>query len=202
MVRKLKRNKARRPQQQRQPELTAKQVEQRLLATSFPRLHMLLILALAALGTFLSSALLVNLGMKSMGLRYLLAVVSGYSYFLLFVRLWVAYQTRNWSFGRRTPGSSETKRSLDLNGELPDLSALGDLGTVGDAAFSGGGGEFGGAGASASFGDSALPACSLAPTSRPWCWRYLPRFSALQCKAWRRKKTPWAPCWRRTTTRP
>ena len=150
MVRKAKRRA--RAQNPRYPELNAKQIEQRLLATSFPRLHMLLILSLAAVGTFLSSATLVRCGLTSMGLRYGLAVFGGYVSFLSFVRVWIAYQTRNWSFGRRAP---EAQRSLDGNLDVPDLSALGDLGELGGSvghAFSGGGGGFGGGGASGSFG--------------------------------------------------
>jgi hypothetical protein len=127
-------------------------VEQRLLATSFPRLHMLLIIVLAALGAFLSSASLVALGVGNMGVRYALAVAGGYLFFLSFVRLWIAYQTRGWSFGRRQrAGDSLPEAHVDL----PDLSALGDLSAAGDSAFSGGGGAFGGAGASGSFGDAA-----------------------------------------------
>ncbi len=136
-------------------ELNAKQIEQRLLATSFPRLHMMLILSLAALGTFLCSASLVRCGLASMGVRYALAVVGGYLSFLSFVRVWIAYQTRNWSFGRSAP---ERKRSFDgnldipdLSLDLPDLSALADLGGSAQSAFSGAGGAFGGGGASGSF---------------------------------------------------
>src|SRR6187549_1083562 len=128
------------------PELSAQRVEAMLLATSFPRLHMALILALAAVGAFLTSASLVALGSTSMGLRYALAVVGGYLFFLLFVRVWIAYQTRNWSFGRRN--REQWRESSDISAlELPDLSALGDMGSL-DGGFSGGGGAFGGAGAS------------------------------------------------------
>lgn len=136
-------------------ELTAQRVEAMLLATSFPRLHMVLILALAAVGSFLTSASLVALGSTSMGLRYALAVAGGYLFFLLFVRVWIAYQTHNWSFGRR---KREERRdsSNGSNLELPDLSALGDLGGSVDAGFSGGGGTFGGGGASGSFGDGSV----------------------------------------------
>lgn len=130
-------------------EWDAQQVEARLLATSFPRLQMVLILSLAALSTFLSSASLVAMGLTSMGLRYALAVLGGYSFFMLLVRLWIAYQTRNWSFGRNTnePRKSSTGSSFDL----PDLSGLGDLGESVAGGFEGGGGAFGGAGASASW---------------------------------------------------
>jgi hypothetical protein len=130
-------------------ELNARQIEQRLLATSFPRLHMLLILSLAALGTFLCSATLVRCGLASMGVRYALAVVGGYLSFLSFVRVWIAYQTRNWSFGRKQPAREQL--SFDGNFDLPDLSALGELGSSAGDAFSGAGGSFGGAGASGSF---------------------------------------------------
>lgn len=130
--------------------LSPQRVEQLLLATSFPRLHMVLILSLAAVGAFLSSATLVALGLNSMGGRYALAVVGGYLFFLSFVRVWIAYQTRNWSFGR--PKQRDYSGSLDIgNVELPDLSALGDLAGSADAVFTGGGGEFGGGGASGSF---------------------------------------------------
>ena len=137
-------------------ELNAKQVERALLATSFPRLHMLLILSLAALGTFLSSASLVSLGLASMWVRYALAVVGGYLFFLSFVRVWIAYQTRNWSFGRRPREEKLSSRgSIDLP-DLPDLSALGELGGSAEGVFSGGGGDFGGAGASGSWADGAV----------------------------------------------
>ncbi|HYP99646.1 MAG TPA: hypothetical protein VER96_13320 [Polyangiaceae bacterium] len=158
MVRKAKR-KARAGRQ-----LNAKQIEERLLATSFPRLHMMLILALAAVGTFLCSAMLVRCGLRSMGVRYALAVVGGYVSFLSFVRVWIAYQTRNWKFGRQKPQASERR---DYDGDVPDglgdalsrldvpdLSALEDLGNLASSAgqaFSGGGGSFGGGGASASW---------------------------------------------------
>ena len=131
------------------PELSPKLVEQRLLATSFPRLQMVLILSLAALGAFLSSTSLMSFGVESMGVRYGLAVVGGYLFFLSFVRLWIAYQTRNWSFGRR---SRDESRLLDANVDLPDLSMMSDLSGSVDGALSGAGGAFGGAGASGSFG--------------------------------------------------
>jgi hypothetical protein len=130
-------------------ELNARQIEQRLLASSFPRLHMLLILSLAAIGTFLCSATLVRCGLASMGVRYALAVLGGYLSFLSFVRVWIAYQTRNWSFSRPQPARGQL--SFDGSLDLPDLSALGDLGSSASDAFSGAGGSFGGAGASGSF---------------------------------------------------
>jgi hypothetical protein len=143
MVRKAKRQ----PRAAR--ELNAKQVEQRLLASSFPRLHMLLILSLSAVGTFLCSAALVRCGLEGMAVRYALAVLGGYLFFLSLVRVWIAYQTRNWSFGRSSARSPQ--RSFDGGFDVPDLSGLGDFGSGGGSAFSGAGGAFGGGGASGSF---------------------------------------------------
>ena len=136
------------------PGLAAAQVERRLLTTSFPRLQMVLILTLAALATFLCSASLVHLGLEAMGMRYALAIVGGYLFFLSLVRVWIAYQTRNWRFGRPAQQSGE-RHSFDVNIDMPDLSALGELGGSVDG-FAGAGGEFGGAGASASFGDLSV----------------------------------------------
>lgn len=133
--------------------LSAQRVEQLLLATSFPRLHMALILALAAVGAFLTSASLVALGLDRMGVRYALSVVGGYLFFLSFVRVWIAYQTRNWSFGRQKPEDRAGSNDPG-NFDLPDLSAVGGLGDAVGNGFSGGGGASGGAGASGSFGDA------------------------------------------------
>lgn len=149
--------KKRRPQATRERGITASMVEHRLLATSFPRLQMVLILSLAALGTFFSSASLVALDLRSMGLRYALAVVGGYGFFLSLVRVWIAYQTRNWRFGRpprasEKPPSPSERGSSNVNVDLPDLSSLADLGGSAEAGFSGAGGAFGGAGASGDFG--------------------------------------------------
>ena len=165
---KKKRNPRTAPRTARE-EWDAQQVEARLLATSFPRLQMVLILSLAALSTFLSSASLVAMGLTSMGFRYALAVLGGYSFFMLLVRLWIAYQTRNWSFGRNSsePRKSSTSSSFDL----PDLSGLGDLGESVAGGFEGGGGAFGGAGASASWGEgsTSLGEVSVSPLEREPC---------------------------------
>ena len=128
-------------------------IEQRLLATSFPRLHMLLMLTLAALGSFLSSAALVSFGLSNMALRYGLAVVAGYSFFLVFVRLWISYQTERWSIERLDLPRARDVARLDA----PDLSGLANAldGAGGglQSSFSGAGGTFGGGGASGTWGD-------------------------------------------------
>jgi len=85
---------------------------------------MVLIPALAAVGAFLTSVSLFALGVNNMGARYALAVLGGYLFFLPFVRVWIAYQARRWSFGRRSRQERSRSLQADVGAELPDLSAL------------------------------------------------------------------------------
>jgi hypothetical protein len=158
----------RKARQRRERGLNASMVEQRLLASSFPRLQMVLLLSLSALGTFFSSASLLALDLRSMGIRYALAVLGGYALFLSLVRVWIAYQTRNWRFGRE-PRQEQTRakgeqRPSDSSVDIPDLSALADLGGSAEGGFSGAGGAFGGAGASGDFGFAEASSAASAST--------------------------------------
>jgi hypothetical protein len=103
-----------------------------LLARSFPRSQMLLILVLAGLGAFLCSAVLLRVGVSSMAARYFVAALVGYGLFLCLVRLWLAYQRHGWS----------------LEPDIPGVSG----GDGHEPALPGSGGSFEGGGASGSFG--------------------------------------------------
>jgi hypothetical protein len=72
-------------------------LEQRLVTESFPRLHMALIVAVAGLGAFLTSALLLYAGVTDMAIRYFIAAIAGYATFIGLVSVWLAYQRRQWS---------------------------------------------------------------------------------------------------------
>ena len=120
-------------------EPTVEDLQKRLLAQSFPRLQMSLIVILAGIGAFLCSAGLLASGVSSMAARYFVATAIGYMVFLLLIRVWLAYQRRRWSIDLDVP--------LDA---VPD----GDLGTP---SFSGGGGSFGGGGAGRSFDSAGAP---------------------------------------------
>ena len=109
-------------------------VRERLLALTFPRLHMMLVVSLAGAGAFLTSVLLVQFGMDSMALRYALAAVAGYLLFLGLLRLWLLRQEREL-----VEQNTDVDVDLDFSGSSP-----------GDG-FEGGGGSFGGSGASGSF---------------------------------------------------
>ena len=66
----------------------------RLLRLEQPRLLMALIVAMTGAAGFLTSAGLLQLGLRRMWLRYGLALVTAYLCFLLFVWLWVLYRRR------------------------------------------------------------------------------------------------------------
>lgn len=98
-------------------------------------MQMLLLVSLAGLGAFLVSAGLLHGGLGSMAARYFFAAATGYLFFLVLVRLWLAYQRRQWS----------------RDGDVPIESGDG-AGSV-EPEFSGEGGAFGGGGASGSYSD-------------------------------------------------
>jgi len=109
---------------------------------SSPRLQMSMMLFATALAGFFCSFLLLQLGMKSMAMRYTLAVVLAYAVFLSILRLWLHRRQRK---AEDHSGSN----ALDLlNIDLPTASAEG-VKAVGSVGF--GGGSSGGGGASRSF---------------------------------------------------
>jgi hypothetical protein len=112
-----------------------RRVESHLRSDSFPRLQMMLLVALTGGFGLLASFSLLRAGLDSMAFRYPLALVASYLFFLFLLWLWL-----------------RTKASDYLG--APDLSALvqpgGQPAPSVDFA-SGGGGDFGGGGASGSF---------------------------------------------------
>jgi hypothetical protein len=110
-------------------------VEARLRSESFPRLQMMLLVALTGGFGLLASFSLLRLGLESMAVRYPLALALAYLFFLLLIWLWLRTNAEDYV-------------------DVPDPSGLiprgGTSAGPGDFA-SGGGGDFGGGGASASF---------------------------------------------------
>ncbi|HEX5277217.1 MAG TPA: hypothetical protein VFW42_06075 [Fluviicoccus sp.] len=96
----------------------------------YPRLQMLLLVVLTGASGFLSSTLLLKMGLSVMWLRYPLAVGVAYLVFLGLLWWWLRSRAEDYS-------------SLDP-GSLPGRS---------DGGVEGQGGEFGGGGASGSFAD-------------------------------------------------
>src|SRR3954453_3342682 len=107
----------------------------RLRLHSFPRLQMSALLALTGAAGFLSSFVLLRLGVDSMALRYPVAVALAYGAFLLLLRIWLDLQRDGWMgfFARGLDG-------LDGADLIP-----------GDVPFHGHGHGFGGGGKGSSF---------------------------------------------------
>jgi membrane protein implicated in regulation of membrane protease activity len=126
-----------------------------LLRTSAPRLQMTLVLVLTAATGFATSALMLQFGITRMAVRYPTAVALAYFVFVLFLRLWLAWQRRRGRVDEPT---------LDI-GSL-DLPQSVFRGATKDADFGGGGG-FGGGGAGGSWSSAPRPSPVAAVQSRP-----------------------------------
>jgi hypothetical protein len=111
------------------------------------RLHMFLILTGVFCIGLLTSKLLLALQVRSMLLRYPLAVVCSYIAFFGLVKLWLLYLSS--STGSRT-SFLESGSDTGSSG-LPDFSLNFSGPGSGGSSFSGGGGAFSGGGASGSF---------------------------------------------------
>jgi hypothetical protein len=111
---------------------------------TLPRFQMSVILLLTGFVGFLSTFLLLQIGVLKMWLRYPLAILSAYMAFLLLLRLWLAIQRH--------------QNSLDF--ELPiDVGSSGTSIPSADFSF-GGGGDFSGGGAGGSWSDNVSSSTS------------------------------------------
>ena len=126
-------------------------VKQRLLRRGMPRLQVSAILLFTGLAGFLTSFLLLQVGLSRMWLRYPMAAIVAYCVFLLILYLWL------WL---RRGGK------LDPNFDAPGLELIPDAIPAGSESFKfGGGGDFGGAGAGGSWGESASAAARVSADS-------------------------------------
>ncbi|HSF43561.1 MAG TPA: hypothetical protein VLT87_27455 [Thermoanaerobaculia bacterium] len=139
-------------------------VKKRLERYSLPRLQMSAILALTGATGFLSSFVLLKLGVDSMALRYPVAVALAYGVFLLLLRIWLRLQRDSWQ-------SADLPDVVDLGEAV--LDGAGSL-ARGAGRFAGGGGNFGGAGASANF-DAPPATLAMTPPSPAPAVRAVPK---------------------------
>ena len=72
----------------------------RLEFDSWPRCTMTVIVSLAGLAGFLTSVLLLRLGIDSMPRRYALSALTGYAAFLVLMRLWISSDGTSRSSGQ------------------------------------------------------------------------------------------------------
>lgn len=118
-------------------------LRERLSRGGYPRLEMLLIIALAGGAGLLGSIVLLRLGVTVMAVRYPLAVLAGYGVFLLMLRVWLYL-----------------KAGSMIGWSGPDVTGIDLPGGGSGSGWSGfGGGSSGGGGATDSWGS----AMSVAP---------------------------------------
>ncbi len=129
-------------------------IKERLQREGLPRLQMSLILLVTGAAGFLSSFVLLHVGLTRMWLRYPLAVVCAYGVFLLLLRLWLAYQC-----GR----VGRLGLDLDISSlRLPRFN-LGSWGGGGRSFSFGHGADFGGAGAGGDWATENVAAAATMP---------------------------------------
>ncbi len=119
--------------------LTKERVKAFLERHFFLRLHMFFILSATIASGLVATKVLLAIGVKSLALRYGLAVVAAYLLFLALIRLWLFYVRM-------------ARGGVDFTGDGLDFAHS----NISSADFSGGGGNFGGGGASGSWG-KAIP---------------------------------------------
>ncbi len=127
----------------------------------FVRFHMFMILSATILSGVLCSKMLVLFGVKSMPLRYGIAIVLSYLLFFLFIKLWLLYIGVGKSI--RLPSDEKGSSTSFVNViPIPD----GSISEAGDAsAFDGfKGGGSGGGGAEGSFAESITPVSGATDT--------------------------------------
>lgn len=120
-------------------------MQERLERHSFPRLQMLLLVALTGGCGLLASFVMLLLGVESMALRYPLALAVAYLFFLFLIWLWL--RTNAGEYADAVPDGSFDAGG---GGGVPGMR-------------SGGGGDFGGGGASGSFDDTGAAVREAVP---------------------------------------
>jgi hypothetical protein len=118
--------------------LAVRRVKDRLMHESFPRMQMALIVALTGGFGLLASFTMLQLGMDSMAVRYPLALLFAYLFFLFLIWLWLRTNAEDYLDVPDISGISPPPRASEY---LPEFRSHG-------------GGDFGGGGASGSFDDA------------------------------------------------
>jgi hypothetical protein len=129
----------------------AQRFERRIVHEYFCRFHMSLILTAVIASGVLTSKGLLELGVRSLRLRYPVAVLASYLVFLLLVRVWI------WYVSLRTAAVTVANfdlGSVDISGSEP-----------GGSSVHFGGGSSGGGGASDSWGDPMAAPSSTSSSS-------------------------------------
>jgi hypothetical protein len=127
-------------------------IKEKLLWSGSPRLQVSVIIMLTAGAGFLTSFFLLQLEVYSMTVRYPLAVMVAYGFFLIFLKIWIQWQKSNQT-GLGIDVSGIDVSNVDLSGI--SLSS-GTGGSTDEADFEfGSGGDFGGGGAGGAWSGQA-----------------------------------------------
>lgn len=133
--------------------LAIERVKKRLMQESFPRLQMTLIVALTGGVGLLSSFVMLQWGVKTMAIRYPLALAVAYLFFLFLMWLWLWLWLRTKAQDHiDIPDWPHALPEPRTPARLPDFK-------------SGGGGDFSGGGATGSFngGTTSMPSDASSP---------------------------------------
>ena len=132
------------------------------------RFHMTLLLLGVCASGVLASKLLLELGLRSMLQRYLVAVCVSYAVFFFLMRIWLWYVGASSKNDSAVP-DLDVGDALDLGQMSVDVVPGGaGMDNVADGALSGTGGDFGGGGATDMWGDAStapVPVRSSAASS-------------------------------------
>ena len=131
----------------------------------FVRLHMTILLLGVGLAGLIASKVLFELGIRSMLVRYLIAVSASYAFFFVLMRIWLSYVgavPKDDSPNKRDVGDAidicdvgvGVGDAIDIHQVPLDVVSDGAGSELSGAPFGGGGGDFGGGGASDMWGDS------------------------------------------------
>ncbi|MDH5407422.1 MAG: hypothetical protein OEZ33_00750 [Gammaproteobacteria bacterium] len=116
-----------------------KKIRRKLEKTGYPRLQMSFLVLVTAASGFIFSYTLLQFGLTSMWLRYLVVIILAYMIFLLLLWLWLRTRADDY---------------FDIV-DVADAIPMPRGGNAPVDVFSGDGGSFGGGGANASFGEAS-----------------------------------------------
>lgn len=125
---------------------------------SFPerflvRFHMTVLLLGVCASGLLTSKLLLEFGLRSMLVRYLIAVCAAYAVFFLLMRIWLWYVGASSKDDPPLP-DLDVGDAIDLGQISVDLPGGPGVHAIADGGISGSGGDFGGGGATDMWGDA------------------------------------------------
>jgi hypothetical protein len=114
--------------------------KERLTQRFYVRIHMTLMLSTVVLSGIVSSKVLLELGVRSMLLRYLIVLAVAYGLFFVLIRIWLWYISET----HRNAPPKDCGRLADL---IPDISSVGEFSPRSTGPGSSGGENFTGGGA-------------------------------------------------------